>query len=279
MHGCRAIEAVAPLSLTCNPHPLLRLLPVAARAGADARADARATLTATQRREDNVKRQAREEQEAAMQSHLVPLPGRTKGGEADDTLRTEPIGVYLYKRGNETQRRRELKIQASVVESKQAAEPKLTQKSMRMMMSVEKNNERRHKLYELHKKDPVVPDHEEGRKEATFQPHIDKNSKKLAGRDHHTFEERLRLREARAKAKMAEMRDRKREAELEGCTFNPDIGKSQRKKKTSSNAAVEDRLGAWQKRREMKRLALQVSVLLCTVTFYANLAHSLTRSP
>ena len=73
-----------------------------------------------------------------MQSHLIPLPGKSKGGGADDALRTEPIGVYLYKRGNETQRRRELKIQASVVESKQAAEPKLTQKSMRMMMSVEK---------------------------------------------------------------------------------------------------------------------------------------------
>ena len=27
------------------------------------------------------------------------------------------------------------------------------------------------------------------------------------------------------------------------------------------------------------RFVLQVSVLLCTVTFYANLAHSLTRSP
>ena len=70
-----------------------------------------------------------------------------------------------------------------------------------------KNNERRHKLYALHKTDRAVSDHEEGRKEATFQPHIDKNSKKLAGRDTHTFEERLRLREARAKAKMAEMRD------------------------------------------------------------------------
>mgnify|MGYP006135911205 CR=1 FL=1 len=65
-----------------------------------------------------------------MQSHLVKLPGGKSFGGADAVQRSEPIGVYLYKCGTETQRRRELKIQASVVDHKQAAEPKLTQKSM-----------------------------------------------------------------------------------------------------------------------------------------------------